>query len=78
MNKSLDILSISDEPNETKTISNLTMDYKIIKDKFDAVKFSLNDDEILKISKHIESALEKPKHTVSDHIKILKVCNKYI
>lgn len=73
LNESLNILSISDRQSETEAINNLTIDYKTIKDKLHAVEFTINNDDILKISKHIGSTLEKPKDTITDHIKTLKV-----
>lgn len=75
---SLDILPISDGQNEIKTIGNLTEKFEALRESMDKILPStvITDAEILKIYSRLEGTLEKPKDTLLDQIKTLKVCTR--
>ncbi|XP_026810785.1 uncharacterized protein LOC113552228 [Rhopalosiphum maidis] len=72
LNESLDILPISDGQNEIETMGSFTTECKALKDKLYKTRSTVDNREISKIFKHLETALEKPKDTLLDHIKTLK------
>lgn len=74
LNESLDILPISDGQNEIETMGSFTTECKALKDKLYKTRSTMDNRDISKIFKHLESVLEKPKDTLLDHIKTLKVC----
>lgn len=74
LNESLDILPILNGQNEIKALGDLTTEWKLLKEKLPKIVSINESDNILKILKHLEISLEKPKVTLLDHIKILKVC----
>lgn len=77
LNESLDILPISDGQIEIETMGALTTKCKELKVKLKTEESTFSNDEIPIIFKNIENILEKPKDTLSDHIKTLKVCSEF-
>lgn len=73
MNDSLNILPISDGQNEIETIGILTTECKTLKEKLYDVGSTDDSSNSSRTFKHLEAALEKPKDTVLDHIRTLKV-----
>lgn len=74
LNESLDILPISDGQNEIETMGSLATECKALKDKLHNTRSTVDNYDVSKTFKHLESALEKPKDTLLDYIKTLKVC----
>jgi len=74
LNESLDILPISDGQGEIENVGSLAMECKALKDKLHETRSTIDNCDVSKILKHLETALEKPKDTLLDHIKTLKVC----
>jgi len=74
LNESLDILPIADGQNEIEAVAALTMNCKSLREKLNQVEPTVNNDDISKLFQRLEMALEKPKDTLSDQIKTLKVC----
>lgn len=73
LNESLDILPISDGQSEIEAVGALTIKCKTLNEKLHKLKLSEGSGDISKILKRLEITLEKPKETVLDHTKILKV-----
>lgn len=74
LNESLNILPIADGQSEIETLGDLTSKCKALKDKLPIIGSTNDSGDTLKIIKHLDIALEKPKVTLLDHIKTLKVC----
>lgn len=74
LNESLNVLPISDGQNEIEELASLTTKCKELKEKVHKLEPIADDCEISKMFKRIETTLEKPKDTLKDHIKALKVC----
>lgn len=73
LNDSLDTLPISDGQNEIESVGALTTECKTLKDKFKRSGLAIESEEFSKIFKHLDSVINKPKDTLLDHIKALKV-----
>lgn len=78
LNDALDILPISDGKSEIEALGALATECKKLKEQVHVPECTVDDEQIINTFKHIESALERPKDLLLDHIKTLKVCyNKY-
>lgn len=78
LNESLDVLPISDGQNEIEIVGAMTAECKALRKKLNKAVFATattaaDDDNILKLFNRLETALERPKDTLLDHIKTLKV-----
>lgn len=73
LNESLDILPISDGQSEIEAVAVLTTEYKALKDTFNEAAPPAHTSDFSKILKHIGTTLDKPKDTILDQIKALKV-----
>lgn len=73
LNESLDILPISDGQSEIESLGIVTTECKTLKDKFNKSGLATESEEFSKIFKHLDSVINKPKDTLFDHIKALKV-----
>jgi len=67
-------LPISDGQGEIETMGSLAIECKALKDKLHKTRSTMDNCDISKTFKHLEFVLEKPKDTLLDHIKALKVC----
>lgn len=76
--ESLDILPISDGQNEIETIASLTTECKTLRELLNKILSTApaTEAEISEIYSRLESTLEKPKDTLLDQIKTLKVCTR--
>lgn len=74
LNESLDILPISDGQCAIENVGSLSTECKALKDKLHKKRCTVDNGDVSKVFKRLETALEKPKDTLSDHIKTLKVC----
>lgn len=78
LNESLDVLPISDGQNEIENVGALMAECKALREKLNTAvsataSTAAGDDNISKLFNRLETALEKPKDTLLDHIKTLKV-----
>lgn len=78
LNESLDILPISDGQNEIENVGTLMAECKASREKLNktvsaTATAAAGDDNISKLFNRLETALEKPKDTLLDNIKSLKV-----
>lgn len=73
--ESLDILPISDGQNEIETVGSLTTECKTLRELLDKIlpTTPATEAEISEIYSRLENTLEKPKDTLLDQIKTLKV-----
>lgn len=74
LNESLDILPIADGQSEIETLGALTLECKALKEKLPKIKSTEDSGDTSKIVQHLNIALDKPKVTLLEHIKTLKVC----
>lgn len=78
LNESFDVLPISDGQNEIENVSALMAECKASREKLNKMvsttaTAAAGDDNISKLFNRLETALEKPKDTLLDHTKSLKV-----
>lgn len=73
LNESLDILPISDGQSEIEDLGALTIKCKVLNEKLHKLKLFEGSGDTSKLLKRLETTLEKPKETVLDRTKTLKV-----
>lgn len=69
-------MPISDGQGEIETMGLLAIECKALKDKLHKTRSTMDNCDISKTFKHLETVLEKPKDTLLDHIKALRVRKK--